>query len=143
MIYKKSKKTRKDKKMKQLYEDLPHDHPWSKYYPKKYLYQLEDAEMPIYYWLDQAAGQFPQKASLIFHNSKLNFKLFQQLSQRFAYSLQDRGLQKGDRVILMLPNCPQFAIAFFGLLRVGIISVPLNTQFTSNELVYYLNDLDM
>ena len=80
--------------------------------------------MPIYHWLDQAADQYPERAFLIFHNSELNFGLFKQLSQRFAYSLQDRGLQKGDRVILMLPNCPQFAIAFFGLLRVGIISVP-------------------
>jgi len=68
--------------------------------------------MPIYHWLDQAAGQCPEKTSLIFHNSELNFRLFQQLSLRFAYSLQDRGLQKEDRIILMLPNCPQFAVAF-------------------------------
>jgi long-chain acyl-CoA synthetase len=128
--------------MKQLSKKLSHNHPWSKYYPKKYPYQLKDAEMPIYHWLDQAADQYPEKAFLIFNNSELNFGLFQQLSFRFAYFLQDRGLQKGDRVILMLPNCPQFAIAFFGLLRMGIISVPLNPQFTSSELVYYLNDLE-
>lgn len=128
--------------MKQLYENSPHNHPWSKYYPKKHPYRLKDAEIPIFHWLDQAADQYPEKAFLLFHNSELNFKLFQQLSLRFAYSLQDRGLQKGDRVILMLPNCPQLAIAFFGLLRMGIISVPLNPQFTSNELVYYLNDLE-
>jgi len=98
--------------------------------------------MPIYHWLDQVVFQCLEKTSLIFHNSKLNFRLFQELSLRFAYSLQDRGLQKEDRIILKLPNCPQFAVTFFGSLRVGIISVPLNPQFASRELVYCLNDLE-
>ena len=63
--------------MKQLSKNLARNHPWSKYYPKKYSYRLKDDEMPIYHWLDQAAGQCPEKASLIFHNGELNFRLFQ------------------------------------------------------------------
>lgn len=53
IIYKKFRKIREDKKNKQLSKNLPHNHPWSRYYPKKYTYQLKDAEMPIYHWLDQ------------------------------------------------------------------------------------------
>ena len=128
--------------MKQLSKNLSHDHPWSKYYPIKHPYQLKDAEMPIYHWLDQVVFQCPEKVSLNFYNNELNFKKFQKLSLQFACGIKNIGLQKGDRVILMLPNCIHFAIAFFGLLRAGVIAVPINPQFTSTELVYYLNDLE-
>ena len=117
-------------------------YPWSKYYPKKTAFQLRNEEVPIFKWLDEAAEKNPQKISIIYNNSELSFEAFQIYSLYFANVCQKLGFNKGDRVILMLPVCREFALAFFGLLRLGVIPVPLNPKFTAKELVYYLEDLE-
>ena len=117
-------------------------YPWSKYYSQKPSFQLKSKEIPIYQWLDEAATQNPEKKSIIFNDFELDFDNFQNLSVYFAFGCQKNDLKKGDRVVLMLPTCLEFALAFFGLLRLGVIPVPLNPQLTAEELVYYLEDLE-
>jgi len=115
--------------------------PWSKYYSEKMLYSPEEAEIPIFQWLDEAADQFPEKIALSYNDFEIDFRTLRKLSLNFSNGLKDMDLKRGDRVILMLPLSIHFAVTFFGLLKVGIIAVPLNPQFTSNELEYYLKDL--
>ena len=59
---------------------------------------------------------------------------------RFAAALQALGVRKGDRVALMLPNCPQFGVAFYGALRAGATVLGLNPLYTPRELGHVLRD---
>ncbi|BFU43842.1 long-chain-fatty-acid--CoA ligase [Krasilnikovia sp. MM14-A1004] len=61
-------------------------------------------------------------------------------SARVAGLLRDRGVRPGDRVGLMLPNVPQFAVAYYGILRAGAVVVPMNVLLKSREVAFYLDD---
>jgi acetyl-CoA synthetase len=66
-------------------------------------------------------------------------ELYEQ-SNRFAHAISSLGLQKTDRVMLWLPNCIEFPVAFFGTLKLGTIAVPTSTLLTGEELNYLIND---
>jgi long-chain acyl-CoA synthetase len=70
----------------------------------------------------------------------VTFRQLDAFSDRFAHLLREGGMQPGDRVAVMLPNCPQFHIAFYGILKAGCIHVPINPMFKSAELAYTLAD---
>jgi long-chain acyl-CoA synthetase len=61
-------------------------------------------------------------------------------ASRLAASLQRMGVQPGERVALLLPNSPQFIIAYYGLLKLGAVIVPLNPLSSPGELAFYLSD---
>jgi len=72
--------------------------------------------------------------------SRLSFAQAETLIDRFAASLQRLGVQRGDRVGLFLPNCPQFVIAYLATLRIGGIAVPFNPLYSARETELQLND---
>jgi long-chain acyl-CoA synthetase len=59
---------------------------------------------------------------------------------RFANALSTIGIKKGDRVALLLLNCPQYFIAFYGLLKIGAIITPISPAYVSPEIKYQLED---
>src|ERR1700759_3119473 len=59
---------------------------------------------------------------------------------RVATLLRERGLEPGDRVGVMLPNGPEFPIAYYGILRAGGVVVPMNVLLKRREIAYYLED---
>ena len=59
-----------------------------------------------------------------------------------ATSLRERGLEPGDRVALMVPNVPEFTIAYFGILYAGCVVVPLNVLLSAPEVSYHIEDSD-
>src|SRR5436305_4172503 len=61
-------------------------------------------------------------------------------SARVAALLKDRGVAPGDRVGIMLPNVPQFAVAYYGVLRAGGVVVPMNPLLKAREVNFYLSD---
>jgi long-chain acyl-CoA synthetase len=78
-------------------------------------------------------GRVPISGTLTFH--ELNRHVDQ-----FGAELAHLGVRKGDRVALMLPNSPQFLVAFFGALRAGAVVVAINPTYTAHELGYHLRD---
>ncbi|CAN5334839.1 AMP-binding protein [soil metagenome] len=82
----------------------------------------------------------PDKAAVIFYGSTLTYSQLDLLSDRFAALLVRHGIQRGDRVAVMLANCPQFHIVFFGILKLGAVHVPVNPLFKEQEMLYELND---
>jgi len=66
------------------------------------------------------------------------FRELDQASARIAGLLQDRGLEPGDRVAIMLPNLPAFADIYYGVLRAGAVAVPMNPLLKAREVAYYL-----
>ncbi len=77
-----------------------------------------------------------------YHNmgAELSFTELEYLTRNFAASLQDMGLQQGDRIALMMPNLLQYPVALFGALRAGLIVVNTNPMYTARELRHQLLD---
>lgn len=84
----------------------------------------------------------PDRAALRLGDAAVSYRALEQSSARMAGLLHDRGVKPGDRVAIMLPNVPEFAVAYFGVLRAGGIVVPMNPLQKSREVAYYLGDSD-
>jgi long-chain acyl-CoA synthetase len=115
-------------------ENRPSDLPKEANYPF--------GEVLVTEYLSKRAELTPDKPCLIYYGKEITFAELDDLSNRFASFLIDRGLQKGDRVAIFLSNCPQFHIAFYGLLKIGCVHVPVNPMFKYEELLYELQDTD-
>ena len=90
--------------------------------------------------LDTTAIEIPDRAATAFLGAELTFRDIKLRSDWFAAALDARGIQKGDRVGIMLPNCPQYIIAAFGVLRLGAIVVNINPTYTVPELLGLATD---
>ncbi|MBP1742604.1 MAG: fadD1, partial [Deltaproteobacteria bacterium] len=96
--------------------------------------------VPLYRLLDETAAKHPDSPCTNFFSRRLTYQQIKERSDRFAASIQNLGIRKGDRVVLLLPNSPQFLVAYYGLLKAGTVIVPLNPLSTERELEFYLTD---
>ncbi|MDW8310052.1 MAG: AMP-binding protein, partial [Verrucomicrobiales bacterium] len=90
--------------------------------------------------LERTARRTPDATALIYFGARLSYAQLQEHVERLAAGLQALGLQKGDRVALLLPNCPQFVVGFFGALRAGGIVTPTSVMYTPRELAHQWHD---
>ncbi len=120
--------------------DLIRQRPWLKHYETNVPYTLSYPSQPLYRFLDSAARRYPRKRAIVFFDSPLTYRELNDAANRFANALIGLGVQKGDRVALLLPNSPQMVIAYYGALKAGAIAVSLNPLFTAGELEGQLKD---
>ena len=85
-------------------------------------------------YVAETALQWPDQPALLFKGRCVTYAELTQLSDAFAAALLEQGIKPGDRVALLLPNCPQFVIAELGAWKTGAIVVPLNPLYSSDEL---------
>lgn len=104
--------------------------PRSLYYP----------ELPIYAVLDETARRAPDRTAIIFFGRPLTYLELRDLSDRFAAALVAAGVKRGDRVAVHLPNCPQFAVTYYGLLKAGAVFSPVNPLLSPQEIENQLID---
>ena len=125
--------------------------PWLKEYDSGIPATIDYPKVPLHQFLLDTAAKYPKKTALVFGNvveplgnalmdAPMTYGQLLEASQRFAAALQEMGIQKGDRVAIHLPNCPQFIIAYFATLMAGGIVVPCNPQYVARELRHQLND---
>ncbi len=86
------------------------------------------------------AERAPDGAAIRLGETELSYGLLDERSGQLASLLTDRGLESGDRVGVMLPNVPEFPVAYYGVLRAGGIVVPMNVLLKRREIAYYLED---
>jgi len=98
--------------------------------------------VPVFQFLIDSAARYPQNDALIFFNRHITFAELEELTNRFASYLQQKGVKKGDRVAIMAPNCPQNVICFFGALKAGALVVQTNPMYVEREIEHQLNDSD-
>lgn len=117
---------------------------WDKNWPASLPRELEYpfGEVLITDYLQKWAELTPDKPCIIWYGETLTFKQLNDDSNRFASYLADKGMKKGDRIAVFMPTCPQFLIAFYGILKRGCIYVPVNPMFKEQELLYELNDTE-
>jgi long-chain acyl-CoA synthetase len=87
-----------------------------------------------------AARRQPERAALRLDSKVITYGELDEATARVAGLLRDRGLEPGDRVGIMLPNVPEFAIAYYGVLRAGGVVVPMNVLLKQREVAFYLGD---
>jgi long-chain acyl-CoA synthetase len=87
-----------------------------------------------------AARRQPESAALRLDGNVITYGELDEATARVAGLLRDRGLEPGDRVGIMLPNVPEFAIAYYGVLRAGGVVVPMNVLLKHREVAFYLGD---
>ena len=113
--------------------------PWLDHYDRGVPHTLRP--YPAHTLLDvvsETARQRPDHPALLFQGAHLSTAELERLSDAFAAALVARGIQKGDRVALLLPNCPQFIIAQLGVWKAGAIAAPINPLYTESELEHML-----
>jgi long-chain acyl-CoA synthetase len=111
---------------------------WPDGVPTEIEYPL--GKVPIFHYLKDHAEKTPDKTCIIFYGRKISYGEIDDLSDRFAAYLSSKGLKKGDRVAVFFLNCPQFFIAFYGILKLGCIYVPVNPLFKAHEFIHEMND---
>ncbi len=90
--------------------------------------------------LAHSCKRFPERAALFFRGETWDYRSLLADVNRLANGLLTQGIRKGDRVAIMLPNCPQYVVAYYGILAAGAIVVQVNPMSTANELAYFLRD---
>ena len=113
--------------------------PWLKFYPEWVPHHIDYPEIPLDAMLKQAAEKHPEAVAIIFEGLKMTYRELDEAVDRLAAALQDIGVEKGDRVAIMLPNCPQFVIGYYATIRAGGIAMPMNPLYTERELEYWFN----
>ncbi|HEX9028197.1 MAG TPA: alpha/beta fold hydrolase, partial [Anaerolineales bacterium] len=88
--------------------------PWLAHYDEGVPYTLAIPSVPLHHLLDSAVRRFPEQTALIFEGGHLTYRELGREANRFANSLRWLGVEKGDRVILFMPNLPQLVISFYG-----------------------------
>ena len=90
--------------------------------------------------LRESAHSRPDKVAVILDQFRLDYATLDALSNQVAGSLQAAGVRRGDRVGLMLPNVPQFVIAYYAILKAGGVVVPMNVLLRAPEVAFYVGD---
>jgi long-chain acyl-CoA synthetase len=116
------------------------DKPWLKSY-KLGPYQLDRSlspypELPLYQLLDQAAEKFPTQTSILFQGRTLKYHQFKSQADRLAAALTGLGLSKGDRVCIFLPNCIEFLLGYWAVIKAGGAVVPTSVLRTEEGLLH-------
>ncbi|WP_082233650.1 AMP-binding protein [Halobacillus massiliensis] len=114
--------------------------PWQKHYPPEIPVNLTYDEKPLHDYLKESALDYPKKKALYFMGKELTYEEVYTDARKLAGYLQKLGLVKGDRVSIMLPNCPQSVIAYYGVLMAGGVVVQTNPLYMERELEYQLKD---
>jgi|HigsolmetaAR202D_1030399.scaffolds.fasta_scaffold01173_12 fatty-acyl-CoA synthase len=115
--------------------------PHYKFWPKGLSKDITAPETNIYYNAEVSATRYPNKPFVVFYGTPLTFGEFKDETERLAGYLQQQcGVQKGDRVLLVMQNSPQFIISYYAILRANAIVVPINPMSVTNELEHYISD---
>jgi long-chain acyl-CoA synthetase len=114
---------------------------WLKAYPPGVPAEIDPSRIrSLRAMLEEACAKYAERSAFVQMDHHLSFRALDDLSHCFAAWLQSTGLERGDRVAIMLPNVLQYPIAMFGVLRAGLAVVNVNPLYTPRELEYQLVD---
>ncbi len=100
----------------------------------------ERTDRTVYDLFSETAQNYPHKTALIYLGTKYSYAKVKMMTENFAAGLRNLGVEKGDTVIMYLPNSIQWVVCWFGIQRAGAISVPITPIYTSYDLEYIAND---
>src|SRR4030043_2344041 len=114
--------------------------PWLKFYEPGVPHHIQYPDIPLYRVLDNAVRDFPEREAIIFQGRKITYRQLGEEVASMASALAQRGLKKGQRMAIMLPNCPQYIVVYYAILKIGGIVVNVNPMYVERELEFQLKD---
>ncbi|MGC8901157.1 MAG: class I adenylate-forming enzyme family protein [bacterium] len=90
--------------------------------------------------ISKQAKAMPDRVFMYYKDLTRTYKELDDISNKIGNGLLSLGVKKGDRVTMLIPNRPEFIYAWFGLMKIGAIMVPINTQFKPDEIKYIINN---
>ncbi|OFW57971.1 MAG: long-chain fatty acid--CoA ligase [Candidatus Solincola sediminis] len=116
------------------------DRIWYKSYDYFVPESIRYPRIPLYQNLELSCIKYEDNVATIFFDQRLTYGQVRDQVRRLATALRGMGVQKGDRVALMLPNCPQMVIAYYGVLEAGAVVTNISPLHVEREIEYELND---
>jgi long-chain acyl-CoA synthetase len=113
---------------------------WLKNYDYFVPESIKYPRIPLYQVLELGSLLYEDNAATIFFDQKMTYLELKDHVRRMATALKGMGVKKGDRVALMLPNCPQMIISYFGVLEAGAVVANISPLHVEREIEYELND---
>ncbi len=116
------------------------ERPWLKHYDFFVPESIRYPRVPLYKLLELTCVRYDEHTATIFFGQKLTYGELRDKVRRLASALRSLGVNPGDRVALMLPNCPQFIISYYGVLEAGAVVTNVSPLHVEREIEYELND---
>lgn len=117
------------------------DQAWkTPFWPEGVAHTCKNYKFPMFNFLDDAAKKYPDHPFTIFNGAEKTFAQVKDKADRIANFLSRKGIKKGDKVAIFLPNLPQFPEILFGILKAGAVAVNCNPVYTAPELNHQLKD---
>jgi long-chain acyl-CoA synthetase len=116
------------------------DRPWLKFYEPGVPHHIQYPDIPLGRLLDNAVRDFPEREAVIFQGRKITYRQLGEEAANVASGLAQRGLKEGQRMAIMLPNCPQYIASYYAILKIGGIVVNVNPMYVERELEFQLKD---
>jgi long-chain acyl-CoA synthetase len=121
--------------------EQPVTKPWLQSYPEGVPAEIDFAQYSsILDIFEQSCAEYRDRTAYINFDRAMTYTELDRLSRDFAAWLQSKGMRKGDRIALMMPNVLQYPVALFGAMRAGMVIVNTNPMYTARELRHQLTD---
>lgn len=117
--------------------------PWLKHYPENIPHTLDYPDSLVHEHLKEAYEKAPNHVAVRFLGKSVTYKEVYESAIEVAHGLHGLGIKPGDRVAIMLPNCPQYVISYYGILMAGAVVVQTNPLLTERELEYLFNNAEV
>lgn len=117
--------------------------PWINHYDEGVPEKLEYPQIPLYEYLRRAARKYPRRAGVIFQDTPIEYRTLDRLSDALARGMVAAGVAKGEPVGLLMPNIPQFVIAYYAILKAGGVVVAINPLYKQRELEFQIRSSDV
>lgn len=114
--------------------------PWLQHYPEEVVPAYDYPKHNLARLLIDSADRFPDRPALSFMGKTQTYRQVLDAAFRFANGLERLGVKKGDRVAIMLPNCPAMVVSYFGTLMLGAVVVQTSPLYKERELLHQLGD---
>ena len=114
--------------------------PWLAAYAPEVPHEIEPVTESLVDMLDASVARFGRSTALVFFGATTTYRELGEQVERAAEGLRRMGVTAGDRVALVLPNCPQHVVAFYAVLRLGAIVVEHNPLYSPRELRHQFED---
>ena len=114
--------------------------PWLDHYPKHVDWHQEFVGEPLPNLIDETTSKVPDNIAMDFMGKTWTYRELQQMVNEAAKSFHEMGVKKGVKVGLFLPNCPQFVVAFFAILKAGGTVVNYSPLYSESELLHQAED---
>ena len=116
------------------------ERPHHKIWPRRLPRELVVPATTLWFNLETTATRYPDKPAYLFFGRALTFGELRRQAEAVAGWLQSVGVRSGDRVAIFMQNCPQYAVAYYGILRANAVVVPVNPMNRAEEFKHYITD---